>query len=244
MQPLGHDMDELFRRAAEDYPLKTVAGDWENLSMQLVDESSAISSQRKTKYIKFWALLILLLISGLILFNTTFKHSDIAKSKNAVTVDPLITKSGKKGSIDKSKPAVQDENPGLIHDKEVSPKRYITITASRDDNIYFEKTAPASSNVSLNINYSSPYRIDIDENLFTKNFTPGSNHLPGWKNSDPFAISSEATKKTFNRKKQGFYMGLSAGVDFSEVKSQAFTKPGYNIGVLLGYRLNKNFSNE
>jgi hypothetical protein len=40
-------------------------------------------------------------------------------------------------------------------------------------------------------------------------------------------------------KENGFYAGVSAGPDFSKVKSSAFKDPGIGAGVIAGYNLNK-----
>ncbi len=39
MQHLGNDMDDLFQRAAENYPLEQGAGDWEGIAKRIADEA-------------------------------------------------------------------------------------------------------------------------------------------------------------------------------------------------------------
>ena len=50
-----------------------------------------------------------------------------------------------------------------------------------------------------------------------------------------------AAENTINK---GLYLGLTGGPDFSNVKSQAINKTGYNFGVLAGYRFNRKISLE
>lgn len=46
------------------------------------------------------------------------------------------------------------------------------------------------------------------------------------------------------KKKTGFYLGLQAGLDLGTVKGQSFTKAGYGIGILAGFRFNRHLSFE
>jgi hypothetical protein len=45
-------------------------------------------------------------------------------------------------------------------------------------------------------------------------------------------------------RRTGFYFGLQAGVDLGTVKGQSFTRAGYGLGVLAGFRFNKHLSFE
>jgi hypothetical protein len=40
MQPLNHDMDDLMRLAAADYPVKPQGADWDKVAQQLQDSGS------------------------------------------------------------------------------------------------------------------------------------------------------------------------------------------------------------
>ncbi len=41
-----------------------------------------------------------------------------------------------------------------------------------------------------------------------------------------------------------FYLGLAGGILMSQIKNQGLTKPGYDIGLLVGYKINKKLSVE
>ena len=66
MQFVNDDMDDLFRRAAEEYPLKTDSADWDKLAskMQAEDEHKNASGKKrnKAKYLLLLALIPLFLI--------------------------------------------------------------------------------------------------------------------------------------------------------------------------------------
>lgn len=71
MQFVNDDMDELFRQAAKDYPLKTDSADWDAVlgKMQGKDNSSGIKNQRR-KY------LFLLFLIPLLIICTTYIQND------------------------------------------------------------------------------------------------------------------------------------------------------------------------
>jgi hypothetical protein len=61
MQPLNDDMQELFRRAAEEYPLNTDGSDWDKV-MQQLHHKEGVSSKgetRKKEYRYLWLLFLL-----------------------------------------------------------------------------------------------------------------------------------------------------------------------------------------
>ena len=39
MQHVDNDMNDLFKRAAEDYPLQAGSGDWESIAKKIADKS-------------------------------------------------------------------------------------------------------------------------------------------------------------------------------------------------------------
>ena len=60
MQFMNHDMDELFRKAGEDYPLDTSGADWEKIAKELhpaVPEHSSSRGSGKKRFL--WLLLLI-----------------------------------------------------------------------------------------------------------------------------------------------------------------------------------------
>jgi hypothetical protein len=49
MQHLEHDMDDLFRKAADDYPLKANENKWDAIASQVGDQSDAETGGKRTK---------------------------------------------------------------------------------------------------------------------------------------------------------------------------------------------------
>src|SRR5664279_6306839 len=86
MQHIEDDMDELFQRAAENYPLKDGKGDWESVAKRLVvaDDSKDVIVPSKTKRNKKGIAIILflfMLLAGSIafyIFTPNTSNEDIA----------------------------------------------------------------------------------------------------------------------------------------------------------------------
>ncbi|MDB5199579.1 MAG: hypothetical protein JWO92_1542 [Chitinophagaceae bacterium] len=80
MQPVNDDMDELFRRAAEDYPLKTDSADWNAMVKKLSSGNPAPDNQsEKNKNYKHLLWLLLLLPLGWV-YNNYVSNNNNNKS--------------------------------------------------------------------------------------------------------------------------------------------------------------------
>ncbi len=80
MQHLENDMDELFQRAAENYPLKEGKGDWESIAKRISDTEGSpeivVPTQRKgSKKIIALALLLFIVVTGWLLLQNNKKNS-------------------------------------------------------------------------------------------------------------------------------------------------------------------------
>lgn len=93
MQYVENDMDELFRKAGENYPLKTELSDWDTIALFL--KPSSISNKKnpakKKKYSWFGLLALLIAVTGisLIVFNNRYSSS----SEKAMTAIQLMKRS-------------------------------------------------------------------------------------------------------------------------------------------------------
>src|SRR4051812_38811696 len=113
MQYINDDMDELIRRAAEDYPLNTSGADWERVKKGM--ESGTVQKRSK----KGWLLVLPLLIfwisntfiayqegykNGKAVFISTEKNLNTNNSKTTVTINPTS----------KNTPESSNSTPGEI----------------------------------------------------------------------------------------------------------------------------------
>ena len=55
------------------------------------------------------------------------------------------------------------------------------------------------------------------------------------------SLTPHHLNSSYNR---GFYLGLTMGPLLSKIKTQGYTKPGFNIGILIGYKINSKISIE
>lgn len=84
MQYLENDMDELFRKAAENYPLKTEAQDWDDIAPALI-KAPVLNASRNTGKRKYsWLFLLFFLFIAttvsILFFNS---NSDLSDTKTA-----------------------------------------------------------------------------------------------------------------------------------------------------------------
>ena len=110
MEHLENDMDDLFQKAGELYPLKTTGSDWDAVAGKLLNESpgevhdlsgpTALPTRRRT-----WLLLLLLIPMGLGIFY--YSGNKNAGHQNAISAKPLS------GSADQNKinSVIPDKQP-------------------------------------------------------------------------------------------------------------------------------------
>ncbi|MCW3114907.1 MAG: hypothetical protein JWR18_3303 [Segetibacter sp.] len=99
MQPLNEDMDELFRRAGEEYPLNTDGADWNKVLQQLHHNAGGFpKTNQKKKDFKYLLLLLLLpigFICGRYVGNDKNVTSVKSNKEPAVAAAPKNTTSNK-----------------------------------------------------------------------------------------------------------------------------------------------------
>ncbi|MDB5232334.1 MAG: hypothetical protein JWN76_3139 [Chitinophagaceae bacterium] len=265
-----NDMDELLRRAAADYPLKTDNADWARVEQGLAESEPAPANVSNRNI--YW-LLSLLLIPLLVLVKTG-GHNNRYISK--VDHDKIVDNNQTKTDLKNSQPPTTSENAlsnstlsssspikNFTYKKAVSlstvsdhkeitsinikPVELLTSTAS--------KTSDASNKRGNNIKSEIPVSPDIPmhkyylsnlnetaENTNKQNstVTENSQQIPTVL-VDASSVNKEEKKKQILHR---FYIGLTGSADVSMVKMQKTSKAGTSIGFLAGYQLNKYISLE
>jgi hypothetical protein len=102
MQSLNDDMDELFRRASEEYPLKTDGADWKKMMQKMhpIEEDLPEGDKHSNNYRFLWFLLLLPIgfICGRYMGN---KHPQaVATPGKSVTINKAPTINGERETID------------------------------------------------------------------------------------------------------------------------------------------------
>lgn len=183
--------DELFRRAAESYPLKTDNADWGAVvnkmsSVDTTDEPVVNIKKRKNNY-RF--LLLLLLIIPLVIFeniNPT-SHKNTSKNnndKNDITTTPKI------------KTAENNENSTL---KNKTEEPILTADVTQPDSFHSDKRLyirPASQNT--NILASSPVEKVPNENI-KQTYTSGQKSKMNIYNSQPEGDDQQITETALTK---------------------------------------------
>lgn len=241
----GNDyMDELFKKAADHYPLNTKSSDWESFNKKLDKESNSFPvkspNQKFHEQAKRWtAAAVLVLIPLAIAVIKPYRHGqqlNQVPAKNTVSVSHnAIGISGKTiagilpvsdasnvlniGKTTNSLPAVVKETGDII--------------AKLEPGLYTDKTS---------LNAIIKAQNDVRENsAATEQLT---NNQPRELKKEPVPVAKEEQPNSATAKKSRFYLGAVVAPEYTRVKLQQFSKPGINFGVITGFQVNKNLSLE
>ena len=113
MQDVNNDMDDLFRKAAEQYPLKTDGADWEKISAGL-QAASVPAAEEKEKRRR--GILWLLLLLPLALLWAVHYEGDNQSARKGMTVnDSRATNGGSHSSLQKPEGVYVREVTRFLH---------------------------------------------------------------------------------------------------------------------------------
>jgi hypothetical protein len=236
MQRLEHDMDELFQKAAENYPLKTGEGNWETIAGRLTEKQVVINKPAKASSRKKYLSAAMLLLAFLLLSDIVLRYND--KRSAASFTNKIETE-----SQPENKPGYSDSRIG--EDKLIMNNR----TAVAKKRIYQkdQSTKHLTETVDemrlMNEHYYK--QVFKTDNAILEPVNIGRADLVSIKTRSIPLTSIKNANNLFNPgEKKGFYWGILAGPQFSEVKGQGSGRSGFDAGILAGYRINKNLSIE
>jgi len=255
MSDIDNHMDDLFRRAADNYPLKTTPGNWDDL-VPVVGAGTPAAAEPKSKR-KMLLLLLAFLITGgtigLLLFNNT--QSDKTNITTATN------------SVLQTKTTVPDETVSGINAAE--PEKLNATTS--DDNFYPNGNTVAAYRARLSIKISGGLATSPDTDIQTDDGIKKDKPLtemndlpvqskqeikienkknipktePELKKEEEKQIIANVVKKDNKKKrKPSFYFGLTGGAELSQVKGQGMTRPGLNGGLVAGLQVSKQLAVE
>ena len=264
----NNDMEELLRRAAENYPLKTDNADWEKMRTRLAAENFSDAPASNKKNGGLWLLLLLLPLAWAGYFYIPFtgtgnnKNSlkeEISKNDKAalqVIKQNISGESVKNYQPNLNEPAASNSvTPALVQKNKFSAKtRSVTkFTLSTSDQSSVENTPQHllnSPNDKTNTTTSQDTETNtthnIEKNINNKQVEKSSKEqtvvtTDDVKNNDQTLKKESKSKK---KKNKFLYIGAIGGPDMSVVKFQSIKKTGTNAGVILGYQLSKKLSFE
>ncbi len=245
-------MDDLFRRAAEDYPLHTEGADWNKVMQRLESgkrEDMSLSTRKLKSFLWIAAIFLIVICTTYIQktertaqpgVDTSFtKTGDHSTNEQTGTNEVLITTNQETNTDQKTNigGVVHHSESSMVHKKEPrSP--FLILPQEKEPDPGTETIAhrlPDQRGViavdRITEAYGEPSSLDS-----LRLRTPGRIEIAKKESEETMA-----SKKLFG---QRLYAGFAAGPDVSTIKSQKVSNPGYTLGLIVGYQFNKRFSLE
>jgi hypothetical protein len=271
MQYLDNDMDELFSKAGNDYPLRTDVPDFDALAGKL---NPVVDN--KTNYRKYLLLLLLLPVGYLIVDNSigrTAKNPPAVKPSSVISNTPFSKGGEQSPQAITANKASQSITPNESPQAITANKASQSITANESaQSIVLNKASKSGSikNKELmvtqllhNSRAVSPFEKggsfdEVETGDFSQNQHSHLSHntffkLPKLNSSYPKPLisfpnlsisSTPSAPEKKSTHKSSIYIGAIAGPDFSTVKYQSIKNVGFSIGILAGYTFSKKWSVE
>lgn len=226
MQQVNDDMDDLFRRAAESYPLKTDSADWGKVAAKIGDPPPVVTGNTKTVS-RSANLLWLLLIPSLLVGYYLGKNDKINLAGNLA-----------------SNFAFYPNNPPV---KTVKPYQKIVgaglaTTPLQANSAPLRETPQSSKALTEKSNDQTPANKNLDVTIIHQPTNEQTNKRTNPQTSQTPQTNNPTTPQP--HKLSRFYAGFFAGVDFSTIKYQEINDPGVQGGITIGYKINKHLSLE
>jgi hypothetical protein len=269
MQQTDENMDDLFRKAAEQYPLKLDESDWDSVLNRLSTTKEINVTSTKNKR---WLLLLLLLLPiGWVYVYYSFSDHGKQQSSNHSLLHQTIIGNDKQAGNNNDVLSTQKNNTQnslaasiIISNKNIS-KQYLSnkqpIPVLIDNQYPFlfsmkeQKPVQAANPVEADSvqqtaasTFSTPVLSQqiINQSVEAKQIDNKEiiNNVLTSADSNQTKSSSGTIIAAKSMRQVGWYASLISGPDLSSVKLQRIDKFGYNIGLLLGYRFKNNFSIE
>ena len=269
----NENMDELFRRAAENYPLDTSSKDWNKVMQALQTENGQPEVAQKNNRGRFlWLLLLLpmgLVCNQYFMQNNNDEKNISSAAKEVIPAKPSsqskkqtkteetgftiaekqkprqLTKSGKSETSTSVKQPSYTGYQGSITQKHISEQRSFNKSSVGKQKVN-RKDADVGQPGLLATGLLDK-DISTDPSLLTSFIGKNSNQI----SPQPVSASSKMIADPNERKiPQGklrtrkFYLGAVAGLDVTTIKSQKVQDPGFDYGALIGYDLSSKWSIE
>lgn len=264
MQDVENDMDDLFQRAAEDYPLMPGKDDWQLIYDRIKngsDEPAPVLPLKKKRdaVVPVLATLLILSLASMIALHQYDKSNKETTKSSATTIQTneterpaAIEATGKTNPANSNasklltgSPAKEDVITNAVDDVVYLPsKKDVTTIYSTGNSpffnsrstayLYTEPVNPATENQDL-VEKISPALIRYAQPLLYQTKVSRDNL--------PSAVSAfkKNSRPVANSR---FYAGIVADVEFNKGKSMKFNNKGYNYGVVAGYQLSSRIALE
>lgn len=235
MQSVNNDMDDLFRQAAENYPLNTQGADW-NKVLQGMESGRRKPMPQTVRNLErfFWvAAIFLVVVCTTFIQKKEYITQPGGRSSNAAENNSIeaTTQGEEQASTPKAHTLpTRTQSPFLTLPKETSNEipAHLEI-GTRSQEIEEQPTEIAGEKITKESEQTTP--VDSTQLLLKdKEQTI----------KEPGEIVKSDRKGSTGR----IYAGFMAGPDVSTIKSQKMSNPGYSVGLLVGYQFHKRLSLE
>lgn len=258
-QQSNNNLDELFQKAAEEYPLKTNNKNWDIVAAKL-QASRTVLLNRKSRKWQYAFLLLLLLGGSLFIIDNLNKKQAISNTnkQSSLSQKNKSNKKQKEDQIHKNQLSeMQRENNSLTQVIKVSKphvhsssadisfknKFLITPEISNKEDHSFTKTQlnpqPKLTADHSNNNFSELNQLKTNiPAISNKNITQNADKTDKKLNTN----NAKSNHVNLGPQPKTFYGIFFFSPNFATIKFQHINKPGYSIGIGLGYRINKRIS--
>lgn len=264
MQDLEKNMDDLFRKAVENYHVNPGESNWDKITPQLSEPASPATKKKINgkKYrgiallLIFFMLGVGMLIKYTVYNNSTFELMQKTSQKNqSHNPNKELNNVEDKKTIDVKKTSTEKDFSSI--QKSQQPANSFTFSEKNKLNDF------ATNNIYQNTEpQTTPLLIKKDD--VTKDIAPINNQKilahqkilsetvqiqltqAEKKYLDTSTASSvnKTTEITLVQKHRGIYLGFLSGLSLNKVKNQRLRKPGFDIGITMGYQFNNKASVE
>jgi hypothetical protein len=249
MQHINDDMDELFQKAGEEYPLRTDTSDWQSVHKKLSvrNNIAEITQQRNwRKPIQQSVAFALLMFVPLILtnYNPVKNNKEESKTREGAlinTVKPGIVTTAD-GALKKRVIESANTSSYTLNNNNTIDNRHFIVSQNKPEDFVIAKNG--SLQKSPNFFLQQPLSSN-------KNNTDGKEDLISL--TEKSIAKANVENSLGNNKKEtiklktvpkNLYAGFIGTGELTNVKGQAFRKPGFNGGFVLGYNLSDRFQAE
>lgn len=256
------DLNNLFKKAGKNYPLKTDNSNWDDVAAKLNKSGSESFASKSIKVLKY--AMVILLAGGSLIFYRFRSASDFDQNERKKNNNKTVANDTRKDSpfySNTTKPSmanVQFTNPvqsdvekgksgQSVYGFNLTQVNRLNSSAlvREPQSASFRNEQSLSSNESLKLSSLGNQVLNDSRDEKDELQNPDNNGLSKITKADSKLneTAGETIRLNQNRNYR-IYGTLYAGPEFSTVKFQQLDKPGYKIGVSLGYRMNKNVSLE
>ncbi|MDQ3278243.1 MAG: PorT family protein [Bacteroidota bacterium] len=259
MQYPSNDMDDLFRRAAEAYPLNTSSADWEKVHARLSEEESREQPPPKGR-LRWLYVLLPFMFLGLRL-NDVYRTNPLQATRFETNTQNATSDaySGSTGLTEST--VIAKKTTGALPNNPVQRRqaaaqwlprsRTFGLSAAHQQQQPVWNAATArddqpSGTPRMQANAIAVHPLET---------FPGAHEpvLPVMAASETASLDSLSPKTTDpeepkaqqpGSRKKRLYAGIVAGPDMSTVKFQQFSNTGFQAGVMVGYAFSDRFAVE